>query len=151
MRLKPHGRDLESLRGLGYAIPSFGYSYERIEITMSYEEPPTTLPVREQLKADLLKAMKARDKIAVVTIRTMLGAIDNAEAVPLPQGLVFAMDGSAEVPRRLLTEEDIRAILTRERDERRRAHAQYEALGLVTETERVKGEVAVFDRYLGAG
>jgi uncharacterized protein len=115
----------------------------------SHEEPTPSLPIRDQLKADLIKAMKARDKIAVATIRTMLGAIDNAEAVPLPQGLVFAMDGSAEVPRRLLTEEDIRAILTREWEERRRAHANYQALGLVEETERVLGEVAVFDQYLG--
>ncbi len=118
-------------------------------MTHSHEEPTRTLPVREQLKAELLKAMKARDTIAVATIRTMLGAIDNAEAVPLPQGLVFAIDGSAEVPRRLLTEEDIRAILTREREERRRAHAHYSALGLVEETERVRKEAAVFDRYLG--
>lgn len=118
-------------------------------MSRSDEGQSTRLPVREQLKADLLKAMKARNKIAVATIRTMLGAIDNAEAVELPQGLVYAMDGSAEVARRLLTEEDIRAILTREREERRRAHAQYEALGLVEETERVREEVAVFDRYLG--
>lgn len=116
---------------------------------MSYEEPSTTVPVREQLKADLLKAMKARDQITVATIRTMLGAIDNAEAVELPQGLVYAMDGAAEVARRLLTEEDIRAILTREWEERRRAHAQYTALGLIEETERVRGEVEVFERYLG--
>lgn len=118
---------------------------------MSYmqEEPTTTLPIRDRLKADLLKAMKERDKIATTTIRTMLGAIDNAEAVELPQGLVYAIDGSAEVPRRLLTEEDIRAILKREREERQRAYANYQALGLATETEQVQQELSVFERYLG--
>jgi uncharacterized protein YqeY len=133
-----------------YAMGLFAYLPQKeIDMSHSQEEPTTPLPIRDQLKADLIKAMKARDKIATATIRTMLGAIDNAEAVELPQGLVYAMDGSAEVPRRLLTEEDIRAILIREWEERRRAHANYQALGLVEETERVREEVAVFDRYLG--
>lgn len=118
-------------------------------MTNKFTPTNTSLPLRDQLKADLLKAMKARDKIATATIRTMLGAIDNAEAVPLPPGLVFAMDGAGEVPRRLLTEEDIRAVLIREQEERRRAYENYQGLGLVEETERVKGELALFNHYLG--
>ena len=47
-------------------------------MTHSHEEPTTTLPAREQLKAELWKAMKALDNIAVPTLSTKVVAIDEA-------------------------------------------------------------------------
>ena len=39
--------------------------------------------IRKMMKADLLVAMKAQQKEAVSTLRSLLGALDNAEAVPV--------------------------------------------------------------------
>ncbi len=39
--------------------------------------------VREQLRRDLRRAMKERNHLAVRAIRSLLAAIDNAEAVPI--------------------------------------------------------------------
>jgi uncharacterized protein YqeY len=139
----------------------------------------TPLPVRDQLRAALKRAMKERQRPTMMTLRTMLAAIDNAEAVPPPPELagitmetIQAMqearerargDGrddleeirrepivnrSADVPRRLLTEADIRAILQREANERRASMEKYEALGRYDEVERLRDELAVFDLFL---
>lgn len=85
--------------------------------------------IRDLLRATLTERMRARDKASVAAVRSALAAIDNAEAVP--SGDVGPMCGgsgdvatpalgvgAAEAQRRTLTEDDMRALVAVEADER---------------------------------
>lgn len=74
--------------------------------------------VRDALRAEATRALKARDQLALRTYRTTLAEIDNAEAVPvetLPRaGAIEAAAvglGAAEGSRRELSEADMRRIV----------------------------------------
>jgi uncharacterized protein len=83
--------------------------------------------IKEKLSADLKNAMKERDVVAIKTIRSLISEIDNAGAVivkepkvmPMSGGIAGATDGigSSEVPRRELSEIEIRQIIQKEIDE----------------------------------
>ena len=83
--------------------------------------------MKEKLSKDLKNAMRERDEIAIKTIRSLISEIDNAGAVvvekpkvmPMSGGIAGATDGigSSEVPRRELSELDIKQIVQREIDE----------------------------------
>lgn len=75
--------------------------------------------LRERTTTALRTAMRARDRTAASTLRTLLGAFDNAAAVPTTSraGAVEESPvgvGSAEAVRRDLTEADLEAIRRRE-------------------------------------
>lgn len=87
--------------------------------------PPT---VRVLLRAELTRAMRARDRESVAVCRTALAALDNAEAVPIddvpPAGAVEASAigvGAAEAQRATLTPAQERAIVEAEIAEREAA------------------------------
>ena len=88
-----------------------------------------TIPLRQRLKADLHSAMKARQNNVVTTLRSALAEIDNAEAVEVDTSLVPLMGRSDDVPRKVLTEAQIRAILQREANQIKMALAEYERMG----------------------
>jgi len=84
--------------------------------------------VRAALKSAINKALKRRDRQAAAVYRAALGAIDNAEAVPAdgtaPAGAIGASAvgvGRTDMPRRALSEPEMRAIVRGEADERRAA------------------------------
>jgi uncharacterized protein YqeY len=107
--------------------------------------------LRDRLKADLMKAMKARETNTVTILRTLLGAIDNAEAVEVvePSMPIAPVIGqSNEVPRKVLTEADILAILQCEADEQAQAVAEYERLGQQAEADRLRAGLEVITQYL---
>lgn len=109
------------------------------------------MQIREQMKADLVQAMKARESLTVATLRSVLGAIDNAEAVPVsaPTLPVEPVIGkSNEVPRKVLSADDIRQILQNEVDERCAASAEYARLGQHAEAERIQTAAALITAYL---
>lgn len=96
--------------------------------------------VRAVLRTRLTAAMKQRDRVAAGALRSVLGAIDNAEAVdtdaadvPLAAGEHVAGAavgvGAAEVSRRTLTVEEIRQIVEQEIEDRRLAVPQYQGAG----------------------
>jgi hypothetical protein len=96
--------------------------------------------------------MKGRDSMAIAALRTTLGAIDNAEAVdvperPLPMGEPIAGavvgHGAGEAPRRELSEGQIRALVQGEVADRESAAADYERLGRHDEATRLRAESAV--------
>ncbi len=96
-------------------------------------QPTTTEPqrlIRDRLKADLARALKARQTATVTTLRTLLAAIDNAEAVPLAAAPAPVNGRSHDVPRRELSAVDIQAILDQEAAECRSALSDYQRLGL---------------------
>lgn len=114
------------------------------------------MSVRQQLQADLKAALKARDQVASSTIRSLLGAIANAEAVEAPAedrgaaplGAVGV--GVGEVARRELSEADILAIIRADAAERAEALAHAERHAPPETVERLRAESGVLARYLSA-
>jgi uncharacterized protein YqeY len=102
----------------------------------------------ERMKAELLSAMKAKDSVRVVTLRTMISALDNATAVEVDTSYVPAEGITPDVPRRELNLDDQLAILAAEAAGRRKALKQYEILGKTEEAARLQAELAVFAEYL---
>lgn len=96
--------------------------------------------------------MRERDRPAVRAVRTALGAIGNAEAVDAPQHLQSPLGSvglSQDVPRRELTDSDVREILRAEVRERRAALADYERHGRAEQADDLRAELRVLARYVG--
>ena len=106
------------------------------------------MDIREGLKADLLAARKGGDSEAVDQLRILLAAIGNAEAVELDSSQPREVHGSAEVPRRILTADDLAGIIRREAQELRSAADDYERRGKPGEAERLRSRAKLVDRYL---
>jgi len=115
------------------------------------QTPADTL--KATLRADLTSAMKARDSAQASLQRVLLAALDNAEAVPIGAGhdryveRAFG-DPSVEVPRHVLSVEEVAALLERERTERETAAAEFERLGRPEDAQRLHHEVLLVTRYL---
>ncbi|MCE7989439.1 MAG: hypothetical protein DYG89_50450 [Caldilinea sp. CFX5] len=109
------------------------------------------MQLREQMKADLTQAMKARQSATVATLRAVLAAIDNAEAIPVSEPtfpVEPALGQRHEAPRKILSTEDIRQIVQKEIDERRAASIKYANLGLQAEAERLQNAATLLADYL---
>jgi len=111
--------------------------------------------LRERLRADLKQAMQERRREEANLLRTLVAAIDNAEAVPLPPGHKPAdsarfADGTAEAARRVLDQEALAAILAGEIASRREAAATIAAGGEAERAARLEAEALFVARYLPA-
>lgn len=106
------------------------------------------MPLRRRLKADLSNAIREGDTELVAVLRTLVAAVDNAEAVELDASHPREVQGWAEVPRRRLAAEDIDRIVRREADELRSAAAEYEQHGQPRQTERLRRRARLADCYL---
>lgn len=113
----------------------------------SQSEPRQT-PVRTRLKDGLKTAMKMRQSAIVSILRTVLAAIDNAEAVELPPNFVPVMGQSNDVPRKVLTETQMRDIVRNEIRALQSASAEYEQLGKTEEAATLRNQVAALSEYL---
>jgi len=100
--------------------------------------------IRDVLRADLKTAMVEHRADDVSLIRTLIAAIDNAEAVDLPEGAT-----SAEVPRKVLGEGDVAAVLRAEVASRQLAAAQIRERGGTAEADRLDNEANRLAAYLG--
>lgn len=110
------------------------------------------LAMTERLRAGLKAAMRARATDETRVLRALLGAIDNAQAVPLdparkPADVAAFGDGANEVPRHPLTPDDIAALLAREIEERETAAAEMERLGQNERAALLRAELAIVQRY----
>jgi uncharacterized protein len=113
-------------------------------------------PLRQRLRAALPAAMKARDHAAVAALRSTLAAIDNAEAVDatVHSGGSLAIErspvgvGAAEVPRRVLTEEQVERIVRTEVADREAAAGGYERAGHPDRAARLRAEAAALTAHL---
>lgn len=99
-------------------------------------------PLRARLSADLLVAMKARDKATVNTLRCVLAVLDNAGAQD-PK----AFASSTEVPRKSLTQPEVHALMQTEVASRRTAITEYERARRHRDAERLRAELVVLSRY----
>ena len=103
--------------------------------------------LRERLTQDLRAAIKARDRARIAALRTLAAALDNATAVPIEGRGVPMPFPTAEVPRKVLTEDDLRAILLREIAERHDAVFAFESHGCFEEALGLRAEIAIFEGY----
>jgi len=107
--------------------------------------------LKDRLRADIKAAMQARAADEVRVLRTLLAAIDNAQAVPVAPGQSALPtrfgDGASEVPRLVLTESALSAVLLAEIAERQRAAEAIARCGRPDEAERLRAEAALVQRY----
>ena len=94
------------------------------------------MTLKEQLRADLTTAMKARDEVRSSTLRMVLTAITNAEV--------------AGKEARELSDDDVIGVLTSEAKKRREAATAFADGGRQESAEKEKAEAAVIAEYLPA-
>ncbi|WMT85806.1 GatB/YqeY domain-containing protein [Pelagibacterium sp. 26DY04] len=99
---------------------------------------------KERLRADLRKALKEKRGEAAV-LRTLIAALDNAEAPPLEN----RTGSDSEILRLELSPDQVQAILLAEFQERQRSAAQYRELGLAARADAAGAEAEIVRRYLG--
>ncbi|MFJ2645624.1 hypothetical protein ACIO1C_02615 [Streptomyces sp. NPDC087420] len=100
--------------------------------------------------------MRARDKAAVSALRATLGALDNAEAVPVDEARLrgVALEespsgvGVTEAVRQELSERDVVEIVRAEVAERLEAATQLTAPAHADRAARLRAEAAVLLRFL---
>jgi len=114
----------------------------------------------DRMRADLMSAMRSKALTTVRVLRSTLAAVANAEAQPntatgaaslnLAGGIAGATAGlgSAEVPRRTLTTDEISAIIAAERDERLDTAADLDRRGAAEPAAALRAEAAILDAYL---
>ncbi|MGW5353962.1 hypothetical protein ACWERV_26010 [Streptomyces sp. NPDC004031] len=124
---------------------------------MTHENPPAAPDTLQQrLRAALPAAMRARDKATLALLRSTLAAIENAEAVDLPDAPRGSLAieqtpvgaGAAEAARRELTEADVEGIVRAELAEREAAAEAYDRAGQAAQAEQLRAGVAVVSAYL---
>jgi uncharacterized protein YqeY len=93
-------------------------------------------PLKDQLRADLTAAMKARDEVRTRTLRMALTAVSTAEV--------------AGTTSRELTDDEVTQVLTREAKRRREAADAFAAAGRTEQASAEQAEGAVLDDYLPA-
>jgi uncharacterized protein len=106
------------------------------------------MPLREQLKVALVKAMKARQGNVVSTLRSILSEIDNAEAVPLDASIKPTVGLSNDVPRKILSEEQMKNILKYQYAEIETSLTEYRRLEKHDEATQLQMELDVLAPYL---
>jgi hypothetical protein len=123
---------------------------------LDHDSGPQAL--RDALRRDLASAMKAREPDAVSALRTVIAAIDNAEAVPaLGEGPATTSGhiagaraglGAAEAARRDLTGTQQQAILRDQIAGYTTEADQYEALGQPDAARRLRDQARLLTGYL---
>ncbi|MGE2712704.1 glutamyl-tRNA amidotransferase [Mycolicibacterium litorale] len=111
---------------------------------------------RHLLRGELLTARKQRDTVRVAALRSALAAVDNAETpddahAPAGNGPIagsVAGLGAAEVARRTLSDEHIRALITAEVDERVSAADAADAGGFHEHAALLRSEAEVLTGLL---
>ncbi len=109
--------------------------------------------IKARLRADLRAAMENRHKVEMKVIRTLLAAIDNAEAPRVQAGPTASVrhdfhSGSAEIERLLLNQSDVQRVLSAEIEECERIAAELQGAGMPEQAESLLAEALLAKRYL---
>jgi len=109
--------------------------------------------MKAQLRRDLRAAMKRGDKDETAVLRELVAALDNAEAAPLRQERPSVdrhsfSDGSAEGVRRVLTQEDVHAVMMGEMKARVESAAEFAQLGAEARSIALDAEIRILRRYV---
>jgi aminoglycoside N3'-acetyltransferase len=125
-------------------VVAFGVDWmERHLATRAWSVDPGT--IGRQLDADLLAARRRRSGAEIAALRSLKTALANVEAVPVPERPYELVEGSADVPRRVLATDDVGAVIAAEIGERSRAIERYRGLGL--DTAALELELETIERY----
>lgn len=92
----------------------------------------TTL--KDRIHADMIASMKAGDAVKTMTLRTVLGVLDNAE--------------SAGKVRKALTDQEIQEVLRKESKKRRETAVEYREHNRAHVAEKEEVEADTIDTYL---
>ena len=109
--------------------------------------------MKARLRADLRAAMKDRNPLDARVLRSLVAAIDNAEAPAVSQEQTAAVHHqfehrSAEVERLWLTWPQVHEVLLQEMQERERAAAEFDRLDKPDHAAILREEAGVIKRYL---
>lgn len=109
--------------------------------------------MKARLRADLREAMKAGHTDDAGLIRTLIAAIDNAEAPKLPEAHSASDqhrfgDGSAEVSRLVLSHDAVRSVLMAELREREETAAEMTRRKRLEHADALRAEALVISGYL---
>jgi uncharacterized protein YqeY len=94
------------------------------------------MSIKEQLRLDLTEAIRSRDELVAGTIRMVLSAITNEEV--------------AGKEARVLSDDEVITVLSREAKKRREASEAFEAAGRTDKAALEKAEGEVIAKYLPA-
>jgi uncharacterized protein YqeY len=105
--------------------------------------------LKERLRADLKTAMRERNAGEVGLIRTLIAAVDNAEAQPIEgfQERLRKLEPIGEIARRELDAQTLDAVLASEAQSRLSAADDYERNGRAEDAGRLRNEAALIARY----
>jgi uncharacterized protein len=118
---------------------------------------PGPVRLRQRLRESLKAALIEHDSIAIAALRSVMSAIDNAEAVdrshapPPTGGLIGDVRlgvGAGEAARRELSTQDVLEVVRAEVRERNAAAAEYERLGRAEEASRLNAEAKALLSFL---
>jgi uncharacterized protein YqeY len=108
------------------------------------------------MRADLVLAMKERDRATVNVLRTTLSAIANAEApaqepATVPTQAIGSpqLAGLTEHPRLVLTDDEVARVVAGEIADREQTIAQLDGAGRTAEAAALRAELAILGRYAG--
>ncbi len=107
--------------------------------------------VRARIRTDLRAAMSAKATGEIAVLRTLLAALDNAEAVPVaPERYTERQfgDPGTEVARKQLSAEDVAAILEAEQREKLTVAEQLAKVGRADDAAKLKADASIVGRYL---
>lgn len=106
--------------------------------------------LRQVLQAELITAMKNQDMPTMMALRSVLSAIANKEAVPVPKtsSIDEPVQGYADVPRRELTPAEVRLVVMDEVDERRNSADYLVTAGKHEEAAALQNQIQILERFL---
>jgi uncharacterized protein YqeY len=94
------------------------------------------MALKEQLRADMIAALKGKDELRLSTLRMVLSAITNEEV--------------AGKTARELSDDEVLKVVARESKKRREAAEAFDGAGRVELADKERAEGAVLDEYLPA-
>jgi uncharacterized protein YqeY len=108
---------------------------------------------KQRLRADLKAAMIDKQAGRTRVLRQLIAALDNAEAVPVPnrraQSRARPGGSGSEVARLELDAGAVATVLAAEIEARRAASAEYRLCGRAEEAAALVAEIELIGRYLG--
>ena len=132
-------------------------------MTLESESSRPADALRATLRDSLITALKSRDSDALAALRTAIAAIDNAEAVRIPDAQPPAMQppamsthvagassgaGSTEAARRQLSSSEVHDILRDQIADHAREADRYDTLGQADAAHRLRGQARALEAYL---
>jgi uncharacterized protein len=103
---------------------------------------------RARLRAAVREALSSRDLHAIAALRSLAGAVDNAEAVAsssVPRVKIGV--GVGDVERRRLSLADVDRIIAGEIAERADAASEYERMGRVEKADALRAQISVLEHF----